>query len=81
MIERFARLSEPELSPAGVRYTRHVTQVWCAFFVVNGAIAAYTAAFASREAWALYNGLIAYVLMGVLFGGERLVRRRLMRIA
>jgi uncharacterized membrane protein len=81
MVERFARLSEPQLPQAAVRYTRHVTQVWCGFFAVNGALAAYTAAFASRETWALYNGLIAYLLMGALFGGERLLRRRMMRIA
>jgi uncharacterized membrane protein len=74
VIERIARLSEPTLTPAGVRYTRSVTLVWCAFFVFNGAIAAYTALQASREAWALYNGLVAYLLMGVLFMGERLVR-------
>jgi uncharacterized membrane protein len=81
MVERFARLSEPQLSPASVRYTRHVTQVWCGFFAANGAVAAYTAAFASREGWALYNGLVAYLLMGTLFAGERLVRRRVMRLA
>lgn len=76
MVERFARLSEPDLPPAGVRYTRRVTQVWCAFFVANGSVAAYTALQASRETWALYNGLIAYVLMGALFAGEWLIRRR-----
>jgi uncharacterized membrane protein len=80
MVERFARLEQPELSPARVRYTRHVTEIWCLFFVANGAIAAYSA-FASRETWALYNGLIAYLLMGTLFAGERLFRRRLMPIA
>jgi uncharacterized membrane protein len=78
MVERFARLEHHELSPARVRYARHVTQAWCMFFIVNGAIAAYTAAFASREAWALYNGVIAYLLMGSLFVGERLVRRRVL---
>jgi uncharacterized membrane protein len=77
MIERFARLLHPDLPPAGVRYTRRVTQVWCAFFVLNGAIAAYTAFATSRETWLLYNGLIAYVLVGALFCGEWLVRRRL----
>lgn len=77
MIERIARMSEPELSPARVRYTRRVTEAWCVFFVVNTAIAAYTAAFASREAWALYNGLISYLAMGALFLGERLLRNRL----
>lgn len=76
MIERFARLSGPDLPPAAVRYTRRVTEVWCLFFVFNGAIAAYTALAASREAWALYNGVIAYVLMGALVVGERAVRRR-----
>jgi uncharacterized membrane protein len=81
MVERFARLQEQELSPASVRYTRRVTQTWCGFFVVNGAIAAYTAVSASREAWALYNGVIAYLLMGTLFAGERLLRRRLLPAA
>lgn len=76
MIERFARLREPDLPPAGVGYTRRVTQVWCGFFVVNGMLAIYTALYSSRETWALYNGLIAYLLMGALFGGEWLIRRR-----
>lgn len=78
MIERFARLQEPDLPPAGVRYTRRVTQLWCGFFVVNGAIALWTACYASRATWELYNGLIAYLLMGLLFAGEWLVRRRLL---
>ena len=77
MIERFARLHEPGLPPEGVRYTRRVTQLWCGFFVVNGGIALWTALYASRETWELYNGLIAYLLMGALFAAEWLVRRRL----
>jgi uncharacterized membrane protein len=76
MIERFARLREPNLPLAGVQYTRRVTQVWCAFFVANGTVAAWTALYASRDAWAMYNGLIAYILMGALFAGESLLRRR-----
>jgi uncharacterized membrane protein len=81
MVERFARLRNPELSPAGVRYTRRVTEAWCLFFALNGALAVYTALYASREAWALYNGFIAYILMGTLFAGERAVRRRMMSAA
>jgi len=81
MVERFARLSERDLSPTAVRYTRHVTEIWCLFFVFNGSIAAYTALVSSREAWALYNGFIAYILMGTLFAGERAVRRRVLRAA
>jgi uncharacterized membrane protein len=45
------------------------------FLLCNGAIALYTALVSSREVWALYNGLIAYGLMGAMFAGEWLVRR------
>ena len=76
VIERLARLREPDLPPAGVAYTRRVTQVWCGFFVFNGGMALATALWASEAAWALYNGLISYVLIGGLFGVEWLVRRR-----
>lgn len=74
MIERFARLEQPDLSPAGVTYTRRVTWLWCVFLAANGSVAAYTAWFASRGVWALYNGLIAYLLIGAMLGGERLYR-------
>ncbi len=77
VIERLARLSEPHLLPAAVAYTRRVTQVWCGFFVVNGMLAIATALCGSHETWALYNGLVAYGLMGALFAGEWCVRRRM----
>ena len=70
MIERFARIAEPELPETGVRYTRAVTWVWVGFFVLNGAIALWTALFAQWGTWALYNGGIAYGAMGALFVGE-----------
>ena len=56
MIEKFARLGNPQLDPHGVRYTRCVTQIWCVFFALNGAFSAYTALCWSRAAWSLYNG-------------------------
>ncbi|MBS1198233.1 MAG: hypothetical protein H6R18_2018 [Proteobacteria bacterium] len=73
MIERFARLSRPDLPPDRIHYTRRVTQIWCAFFVINGVIAI-TTIFASREIWALWNGLLSYIAMGTLFIGERIFR-------
>jgi len=77
LVERLARLTEPDLPPQGVAYTRRVTQVWCGFFVVNGSLALATALWASERTWALYNGGIAYVAMGALMGGEWLLRQRL----
>nr|WP_315233659.1 hypothetical protein [uncultured Albidiferax sp.] len=75
-IERLARLTEPGLRPQAIGYTRQVTKLWCGFFVFNGTVALLTALWASPAVWALYNGLIAYGLMGLLYAGEWLVRRR-----
>jgi len=75
VIERIARLREPELPPAAVVYTRRVTQVWSLFFVVNGLIAAGLTLWAPLSWWTLYNGLIAYLAMGVLFAAEWLTRQ------
>ena len=74
MAERFARIREPNLPPQAIGYTRRVTQVWCGFFALNGAAALITAFWASAGAWWLYNGLIAYVMMGLLFAGEYFTR-------
>lgn len=79
VIERIARLQEPDLPPSGIAYTRKVTVVWCWFFLINGGLALYTASFCSMQAWTLYNGLLAYVAMGVLMGAEFLVRQRVRR--
>lgn len=79
IIERFARLHEPDLDAQGVRYTRAVTKVWVAFFAVNGIIASWLALFGSWLAWASYTGAIAYLLAGLLFAGEYLVRGRIRR--
>lgn len=76
IIERLARLQEPQLPPAAVRYTRKVTWVWVGFFSVNAAIATGLALWAPLTWWTLYTGLIAYLLMGLLFAGEWLVRQR-----
>jgi len=65
------------LPAGGVAYTRKVTIMWCAFFVANGLAALATALWASNEVWLLYNGLVSYLLMGALFAGEWLVRRRI----
>jgi uncharacterized membrane protein len=78
VVERIARLKDGPLTPEGVRYTRRVTIAWVGFFVVNGSIAVYTALFTSLDTWALYNGFIAYLLIGAMFGGEWLVRARVL---
>ena len=75
IIEKFARLKEPDLPPNAVSYIRNLTKIWCVFFFFNGAIALFTAFESSEKIWALYNGFIAYLLIGALMGGEWLYRR------
>lgn len=77
IVERLARLQDPHLSPRGVRYTRNVTKAWCVFFVLNGAIAATTALIGDLKLWTWWNGLLSYGAMGLMFGGEYLLRCRL----
>ena len=71
IVERLARLQEPD--------TRHVTQIWCGFFIINGGIALFTALYADMSLWTAWNGMIAYLLMGTLMAGEWLVRRQVMK--
>jgi uncharacterized membrane protein len=79
MIERFARVLDPDLPESGVRYTRKVTIVWIGFFALNGAIALWTVLQPGWAAWTLYNGFLSYVAAGLLFVGEYFVRQRVMR--
>lgn len=51
IVERLARLRDPNLPDAGVRYTRRVTQIWCAFFIINGSIALFTALNGDMTLW------------------------------
>jgi uncharacterized membrane protein len=79
MIERFARMFEPDLPQSGVRYTRKVTFVWVGFFLLNGALALWSALQPGWSIWVLYNGFVAYLAAGILFAGEYIVRQNVRR--
>ncbi len=75
IVERFARMQQPALSPQQIAYCRSVTKAWCVFFIANAATSALLAWLSPLFVWALYNGLIAYVLMGLMGGVEYVVRK------
>ncbi|MCU6319536.1 hypothetical protein [Klebsiella aerogenes] len=79
VVERLARLRDPVLPEQAVRYTRRVTQIWCAFFIGNGGIALVTALYGDMSLWTAWNGMISYLLMGTLMAGEWLVRQRVIK--
>lgn len=79
IIYRLATLAQPSIRQSVTRdkvqaYCRKVTVLWCAFFALNGAAVLSTAVLASERVWALYTGAISYILMGLLFAGEFVVR-------
>lgn len=75
IITRVVQTIDGPLSPAAVRYTERVTLVWVIFFAVNGTVAWYTVQLDDMTIWTLYNGFIAYVLMGLLMLIEWSIRR------
>ena len=73
--EQFAQADFPILPPNCVTYCRRVTSVWCIFFFVNAAVSLHSAFFWPKHYWALYNGLISYILVGLIFAIEYICRR------
>ena len=68
-------MREPDLPPTAQSYCRKVTIVWTVWLIANTIIAAVLSLPEHDEAWALWTGLVAYLLMGALFAGEIVVRR------
>lgn len=75
-VEKLARITEPNFPEKAVIYTRKVTQIWCVFFAVNAALSLITVLVGDDALWFWYNGVLAYVLIGILMAGEWLVRQR-----
>jgi uncharacterized membrane protein len=69
-----ARRSSPP--PEAKRYCDRVTLMWTVFFCLNGLAALWTVLHGDLALWTLYNGAISYGIIGLLFGGEYLVRQR-----
>jgi len=76
LVERYARLQDPDFPEGGPAYCRRVTVAWCWFFAANAVAGAALAVFAPVSWWALYTGVLAYILVGLGFTIEFLVRKR-----
>ena len=76
LCERLVRLLYPDFIPGIAEYLRQVTWVWTVFFAVNVFICALLPLFAGPKAWAVYTGVLVYVLMSVLVIAEWLYRHK-----
>jgi len=75
IVERFARLADPDLPDFCVPYCRKVTLAWCIFLAANAVGVALLALIGPFEWWALYTGLVFYLLLGALFATEFILRK------
>ena len=78
VIQKIARTMEGNLTEKVKVYTRKLTYVWCCFTFLNFIVSVITI-FMPDKVWIIYNGCISYILMGILFIGEYIVRTILKR--
>jgi uncharacterized membrane protein len=75
LIERFARLQHSDLTSAEVSWCRLWTKLWTAFFATNAVVATSLGLTNHLQLWAVYNGLLTYIVMGGFFVGEYSIRK------
>lgn len=73
VIQKMALLMEPDADEKVMSYTRNLTYVWAVFTLLNFLVSVWTI-FLSKEMWTLYNGCISYILVGMIFAVEYIVR-------
>lgn len=76
LAERLVRLQYPEFDDTIAAYLREITWVWTAFFAANVLICALLPLWLGQQAWAVYTGVLVYLLMGILGVGEFFYRKR-----
>jgi len=79
LVERFAQLEFPDMPPVLSRYCRHLTILWTAFFAFNVVVCIFLALFAPVEWWAIYTGVLIFLLTAVLMLAEYIWRFFLFR--
>jgi len=75
LIEHFARMVKPELSPGQLAHCRRWTVIWGIYLLVLAAIGLGLARWATLSVWTAYVGVLSYVLIGALFAVEYLIRK------
>ena len=79
LIERFAQLEFPNVPPVLSRYCRHLTIMWTGFFAFNVLACAILAISAPVEWWAIYTGVLIFVLTALIMIAEYIWRFFLFR--
>lgn len=73
VIQKFAKMTEGELSEPVKIYTRKLTYIWCVYLFIQFLCSVMTC-FMSDKIWMLYNGFLSYIFLGCFFAIEYTVR-------
>ena len=73
VIQKFARAMGDELKEPAFKYTRRVTYAWSILTFFNFAVSVWTI-FLPDKIWIIFNGCISYILVGLLFLAEYILR-------
>lgn len=74
LIESFVRLEFPEFQPGISEYCHQLTMLWTGFFAFNAIMCIALANWGTDFWWLLYNGVLIYLMIGVLMIGEYIYR-------
>jgi uncharacterized membrane protein len=74
LIEKFVKATGKTPPPEARSYLRTLSLLWGGLLIFNGAVSAYTAWYTSLYIWAIYNGMLSYVLIASFAAGEWIYR-------
>ena len=80
IIYRFATMQDKTIKTSVNRnlvekYCYKVTIAWCLYFIFGCLMALYTVFFCSYKFWSIWNGGVSYILMGLMFVVEFIIRK------
>jgi len=75
LIEHFARMVKPELSPGELAHCRRWTRIWGVYLIALAALGLALARWATLGVWTIYVGVVSYVLVATLFAIEYVIRK------
>jgi len=79
LIGRITRLIKSDVPDEVMQYCRAVTWVWTCFFLFVAIVSLLLSVYSTIEHWSLFTNFVVYILIGVMFIVEYLVRRIVMK--
>ena len=85
LIQSFAELEHKVRNLAPLtnkekRYTYILTYIWSFFFLASALLCIFLSLFENKTYWVFYTGVAGYMLTGLLFISERLLRSKIIKI-